>query len=327
VRIVVRGDGDGYRFQILLGPDGHELSVFVVHSDLVAWEADLAQARRASDHADQALMQPVAEMPFASLRGRVKFAMQKLAEKKMRFSFGVLEGVELVGKPEQPMVLSLGKADPAAALIADGASEQLTLELGWPRTDVSAPWDPENTGARNTDLHVMLGGLTGKSILGASAEQVTMTGLGLPPSFVEVRGTKIGQLTLNPSHGHKLDLTIKTLPGDQTRFEIAPRLDLALAFELAAIAGELEEVPEFLLDETYQLLLAGAAPVVVETVAEDSMGSGGGWKLVAGSLTLSTSARADATVTVPAGKCLGENAAPAPEAHPLLGNLAAVDCP
>jgi hypothetical protein len=47
---------------------------------------------------------------------------------------------------------------------------------------------------------------------------------------------------------------------------------------------------------------------------------------VAGSLSFSTSASAAATVQVPAGKCLSENADPAPGSHPLLGGLAAVDC-
>lgn len=327
VRIVVRGDGDGYRFQILLGPDKHELSVFVVHTDLLAWEADLAQARKAGEFADMALGQPVADMPFASVRGRVKLAAQKLAEKTMRLSFGVLEALELTGKPEQPMVFALGKSDPAWAVTADGAAERLTVELAWPRTDVSGPWDPEDTGARNTDLHVQIGGLTGKTVLGDGAEQATITGLGMPPSFVEIRGNKIFALTLNPSSGHKLDLTVKSLPGDEARFEITPRLDLSLAFKLQAIAAELDDAPAHLLDETYALLLAGATPVVVESVPGNASGFAGGFKLVSGSLKLSTSASAAATVEVPAGKCLSENPDPAPDAHPLLGSLAAVDCP
>ena len=325
IRIAVQGDGDGYRFQIMMGPDRFELSVFVVHSDLLAWEADLAQARKAGDFADQALGKPVAEVPFASLRGRVRFGLQQLGEKKVRFSFGVLEAIDLQGKAEEPMSFALGKSDPAIALTADGVAQQMGLDLAWPQTDVRAPWDPMDTGARNTDLHVSLGGLTGKSNLTAGAEQVVVQGLGIGSSFVAVRGNKIAELNFNASNGRKMDLTVKQLPDDQARFELSPRMDLSLAFRFNAIAAELEEVPEYVLDETYSLSLSGASPVVVETVAKSATADGG-FKLVAGSLTLSTSASAAATVQVPAGKCLGEIADPPPGSHPLLGGLAAVDC-
>jgi hypothetical protein len=325
VRIVVMGDGDGYRFQILLGPQKLELSVFVIHTDLLAWEADLGQARKAGDFASMALGKEVAEVPYASLRGRVRFALQQLGEKKVRFSFGVLEGIDLQGKPENPASFAIGKSDPALALTADGLAKQVGLDLAWPQTDVRGPWDPKDTGARNTDLHVSVGGLTGKSNLGEGAEQVVITGLGIGPSFVAVRGNKIGELAFNPSNGRKMDLTIDQLPGDQARFALSPRMDLSLAFHLQAVAAELDDVPQFLLNETYSLTLAGASPVVVETVASSATAEGG-FKLVAGSLTLSTSASAAATVQVPQGKCLGENPDPPPGSHELLGGLAAVDC-
>lgn len=326
VRIVVQGDGDGYRFQILLGPNKLELSVFVVHSDLLAWEADLDQARKAGDFANMALGKEVAEVPFASLRGRVRFALQQLGEKKVRFSFGVLEGIDLQGKPEEPMSFALGKSDPAIAVTADGLAQQIGLDVAWPQTDVRGPWDPMDTGARNTDLHVSLGGLTGKSNLTAGAEQVVINGLGVGPSFLAVRNSKIAELNFNASNGRKMDLTIKQLPGDQARFELSPRMDLSLAFRFKAVAAELTEAPpEYVLDETYSVSMSGASPVVVETVAK-SMTADGGFRMTAGSLTLSTSASAAATVQVPTGKCLGENPDPAPGAHPLLGGLMAVDC-
>ena len=328
VRIVVQGDGDGYRFQILLGPGKLELSVFVVHSDLLAWEADLDQARKAGDFANMALGKQVAEVPYVSLRGRVRFALQALGEQKVRFSFGVLEAIDLQGKPEDPMSFALAKSDPAIAVTADGMAQQIALDVAWPQTDVRGPWDPMDMGARNTDLHVSLGGLTGKSNLTAGAEQVVVNGLGIGPSFVAVRNSKIAELNFNASSGRKLDLTIKQLPGDQARFELAPRMDLSLAFRFMAVAAEMDEAPpEYLMNETYTVSMSGASPVVVETVAKSAMSAtGGGFKMTAGSLTLATSASAGSTVQVPQGKCLGENPDPAMGAHPLLGAFMAVDC-
>ena len=232
--------------------------MFVVHSDLLAWEADLDQARKAGDFANMALGKPVAEVPFASLRGRVRFALQQLGEKKVRFSFGVLEGIDLQGKPEEPMSFALGKSDPAIAVTADGVAQQMGLDVAWPQTDVRGPWDPMDTGARNTDLHVSLGGLSGKSNLTAGAEQVVINGLGIGPSFVAVRNNKIAELNFNASNGRKMDLTIKQLPGDQARFELSPADGPVAGVPLQGDRGGADRgAAEYVLDETYSLSMSG----------------------------------------------------------------------
>ena len=318
VRIVVRGDGDGYRYQVLMGPPRHELSVIIVHSDLLGWESDLYQSWQASDYAKTALGQASDPLPLSRLQGRVKAAVQKLGEEKAAIRFSVLEPLDLQGKPADPFGFAMAKADPVFAVTGDGATDQLTINLGVPRTDVRAPWDPKNVGAKNTDLHVALGGLHGQTTLVEGAEEASFTGLGIGASFVEVRSSRIFDLAFNPQHGNKMDLKVKSLPADGARFEIAPRFDLALGLKLAAIAAELSAMPPaHFLDEIYSVSLAGGSPSVVETGADMI-------KVVAGSLTLSSSASAS-TVTVPAGQCLAA-VDPAPGAHPLLGALAAGSC-
>ncbi len=49
VRIVVRGDGDGARFQFLIGPDKFELAALTVHSDLLALQTDLSDLKQGAD--------------------------------------------------------------------------------------------------------------------------------------------------------------------------------------------------------------------------------------------------------------------------------------
>jgi hypothetical protein len=80
-----------------------------------------------------------------------------------------------------------------------------------------------------------------------------------------------------------------------------------------------EAPPAPFLDETYSIVAAGGAPTVIEA-------SDAGFKLVAGSLTLATSADPAATVTVPAGQCLVGVETPADSAHALLGAFAAGSC-
>jgi hypothetical protein len=335
VRVLVRGDGDGYRFKVTLGPDRLELSTFVIHSDMLAWEADLDQARRATDFANQALGETAEAFPLAVLKGRIKVAVNKLGDNpgatKASISFGVLEALDIQGKADEPFAFALGQGDPALAVTGDGAAKQVTVKWAVPRADVKVPWDPRDTGARNTDLHVSIGGVTGETTLAEMAQQVTLRGYGFAPSFVAVRGMHIADMSFNPSTGNKADVSIEMLPDDQARFQISPRLDASLAFKFAAIASELDEMPpEFLMNETYTLLLDGASPAVVETVAEKTTATGsfaGGFKVVAGMLKLSTSSSAAATVAVPAGQCLTSNEMPPQGAHPLLGSLQAAACP
>jgi hypothetical protein len=320
VRVVVRGDGDGYRFKILLGPALYELATFVVHSDLLGWEADLFQAWQAGDFANMALGGQGEVMPFGRLQGRVKLAVQKLGPAKVSVSYGVLEAMDIQGKTDEPFAFSMAKSDPVLALTADGPAEQLTIKLGVPRTDVRAPWDPKSTGARNTDLHVALGGLFGETTISEGTEEVTFKGIGLAPSFAEVRFAHIVDVAFNPQSGNKMDLTVKSLAGGGSRFEISPRFDLSVGMKLKAVQADFAETPPAaFLDQTYSVVVAGGAPGVIEV-------TDAGFKLVAGSLTLATSADPAATVTVPAGQCLVDVEAPADTAHPLLGAVTAGSC-
>jgi hypothetical protein len=329
VRIVVTGDGDGYRFQILLGPDKYELSVIIVHSNLLGWEVDLAKARMATMFANTVLMndgeRASEPFPFAVLKGRLKVAVEKLAEKKVNLSWSVLEPLEVQDMDHHSFAMKM--ADPAISLTADGAAKTLTLQLNIPQTDLRAPWDPKDMGAQNSDLHVALGGLTGTTALSEMAEEVSFTGLGIGNSFVEVRSSKIFELTFNPASENKMNMKVTPITGDQARFEITPKLDLSLRFGLETVASEFNEPPEsFLQSQTYALVLMGGSRVVVETVA-DSETFEGGFKMVEGSLHLATTADAEATVDVPMGQCLTGVPEPADDAHPILGNLTAATCP
>ena len=327
IRIVVTGDGDGYRYQILLGPEKHELSTFIIHSDLVAWEMGLAEARSAADYANQTLGNEQEPFPFETFKGRVKFAAQKLGEEKVKLSSGVLEPLDIAGNADAPMAFKMGAADPAVAVTGDGVADTLMLEMAMPTLEVWAPWDPMETGASNKDLHVSVGGFYGKASLIEMQEQITLEGVGVGATSVKVRGTQIFGMAFNPQNNNRMDLTVKSLGEDQVRFEVAPRFDLGLTFNLAAIAADFSEPPpEFLQNEVYSIVFADGAPLALETVVENpATGFAGGFRVVGGTLTLSTSANPAATVSVPAGMCLTETE-PADGAHPLLGNLTSAAC-
>jgi hypothetical protein len=328
VRIVLTGDGDGYRFQILLGPQKYELSVFIIHSDLLAWEADLNMAKMATQYANMVLAGDAERrsepFPFATLKGRVKVALKKLGDKKASLSWSVLEAIEIQDMNHHSFAMK--PADPAMALTGDGVAKTITLKLAFPQTDLRAPWDPQDMGAQNSDLHVAIGGLHGESTLSEMAEELSFVGLGLAPSFVEVRTTKIFELGFNTTNANKMDLKIKPITGDQARFEITPRFDLSLKFGLESVASEFSSPPDSALQgQTYSIKMTGGSRVVVETMAETETFDGG-FKMVEGSLQLSTSADTNATVDVATGNCLTENPEPAEGTHPILGKVMEATC-
>jgi hypothetical protein len=333
VRLVTRTDGDGLRLTVLVGPARNELSAFVVHSDLLAWEVDFASGLRAVEFVNATLApnEPKKPYPFTRLEGRIKLAVQKLGEKKVKASFGILQPVAITADdPDSGFVsFSSAKSDPLFAITGDGVNKQAVVTVAVGQTEVTTPWDPSELGAKNADQRVSVGGLYGEATLTEGKKEVAFRGMGIGQTFVAVRGTHLFDLDFNPADGRRFDLLVKVGADDQPRFEVTPRFDLSLAFNLAAVAGELKnQPPSYLLHETYTVRLDGATPAVIEPArANDVAGFPGGLRVTAGTLTLATSANASATVTVPAGQCLtGKSPVPA-GAHELLGALAAVPCP
>jgi hypothetical protein len=331
VRLVTSVDGDGIRLAVLLGPARDELSVFVIHSDLLAWEIGFVSAKRAVDFANSTLSpnNPDKPYPFTRLEGRVRFALQKLGPKNVKVSFGILEAVDLEGKDAggSPMSLRSAKSDPLFALAADGVNNTATVGLALGQTDVTGTWDPQGHELQNGDLHVSIGGLYGEATFTEGKKEIDFKGAGIGQTFVAVRGTHIFDLDFNAAAGRKMDLVVKSLPGDLPRFELTPRFDLTLAFNLGAVAADFSEPPPaYASHEMYNVRFDGATPAVIEAVPQSATFAGG-LKVVAGALALSAASAPAATVTVAAGQCLtGQDPAP-PMSHEILGHLKSTTCP
>jgi hypothetical protein len=329
VRIVLRADGDGARFTVLLGPDRLELSAFVVHSDLLAWEMDLASAKKASDFADMTLGKPgqPEPSPVGRLEGRVKLALQKLGDKKVTASFGVLAPLAIESM-NPPQSFTTAKSDPLFAVTGDGVAKQLTFKLALGSTEVRGSWDPRSTGSPNQDLQVAIGGLYGETTISEGSKEMLWKGVGIGHTAVAVRGASIFEVDLNPADGRKLDLKL-TAPDKVARIEVTPKFDLTLGAKLGAVAGDFKDPPPaHLRDESYGIVLApGTAPPAVIELRGPSGDFKGGIKVVSGSLALSARGAPAARVSVPAGQCLTGLEMPPPGAHPILGGLTAVSCP
>ena len=64
-------------------------------------------------------------------------------------------------------------------------------------------WDPKGNAAANTDLHLVMAGLTGQITFTQATNDVKLTGLGFGPgpTYVEVRGRRIFSMDLNQQGG------------------------------------------------------------------------------------------------------------------------------
>lgn len=339
VRVAMTRDGDGSKLRVLVGAEKAELLAFIVHSDLLALELDLPQTKKAADIAEAALKDPsdptsgASEDKLQALEGKLRFEVDKLGEEKFRFAASVLKAVSLDVVDAMGGYLggfaTASRPGPVFAVTADGAAKTVDFALDVGQTQVKTTWDPNDTGAKNRDLSVVLGGLTGQLTARDDQEKVEIHGLGLGAgqTHVDVRGTPIFALDVNPSDGRKLDFTADASDAMRTAIELAPKLDVRVGFHLAAVQSELTDAPAAgTLDETYRFLAEGGSPVRLEVVPNDeTTGKGGGLKLAAGTLTFSSDKAPQATVTVPTGQCL-VNVDPAPGAHPVLGNLGAGSC-
>jgi hypothetical protein len=335
VRVVLRADGDGVRLTLEVGPDRLELSAFVIHSDLLAIEANLPKTYAATQYIDQTLGQggPMGGTDLEALEGVVRLSLQKGGEKKVTGALSVPAAIHVATRSASGDLgpdVHVAASSPALAMTADGVAQTVTLTENVGAVDVLTDWHPSGSGVSpNRDLDVSVGGLTGQTTFTEGARELKAIGLGVGATSLRVRGTSIFDLDLDPADMRRFDLDVTLDGAGEPHFAVTPRFDLSLAFHLAIVAADFareSQPPSYLLDETYGVRLdaGGAAASVASVPATPSFG--GGLAVGPGTLTLSSSKLA-APVVVPAGKCLTHQANPPPGAHPILGALAVVDCP
>ena len=306
------------------------LSVFVIHSDLLALEMDLPNAYQATQVIEQTLgTDSPSEAHFDALTGKIRVAVHKDGDKKVTFSGSVLEAIH-IGTLDSAGGLGpdvkLAASDPTIAVTADGKLQALTVKVDMGALDVLGDWDPMSVASPNRDLRVQVGGLHGQATFTEASDEIVATGVGVGATSVSVRGARIFDLGLNPNDAQPL----RCARVRQRRRADGGAADAALRsrprLPPGAVAAEYTTPPaSYYLDETYGVLLdnGGAAASVAAAPATSTFG--GGIKVTAGTLTISSTG-APQPVVVPAGKCLTGGATVPAGAHPVLGAFSVVDC-
>ena len=163
VRVVLRADGDGGRLTILIGPDRLELSTFIVHSNSIAVEVDLAKAYAATQEIDQTLgTDSPSTSHYDALSGKLRLSLTKNGEKNVTGAYSVLAAINVStldssGAPGP--AVQMAASDPTLSVTGDGVNQTLTAKVAMGRLDVSGDWDPQGMLAPNRDLHFSMGGV------------------------------------------------------------------------------------------------------------------------------------------------------------------------
>jgi hypothetical protein len=329
VRVSLRADDDGVRLAILIGPQRLELSAFVIHSDLLALEMDLARADEATQVISQTLGGDSPVGAHEALVGKIRLGIHKDGDRKVTFSGSVVEAIHIGALDANGAVgpdVKLAASDPTVAVTADGNVQTLTVKVDMGALDVLGDWDPMGVVSPNRDLRVHVGGLYGQATFAEATDDLMATGVGLGAVTVDAHGTRIFDLGLNPYDMARFDAHLYVNAAGQPEIRVLPRFDLDVGYHLGRVASEYATPPpSYVLDETYRVLLdnGGAATSVAAVPATGTFA--GGIKVTQGTLTVASTG-APQPVVVPAGKCLTGGATVPAGAHPVLGALAVVDC-
>jgi hypothetical protein len=215
---------------------------------------------------------------------------------------------------------------PVLSLSGEKMTQTLVLQLMLGSTELGSPWDPNGTGAANTDYKVAFTSVGARGKLLESARELDLSEVSLAGYTESVKGKKTLGVDVNPSTGGKLAIKAQIDQAGVPRFEVSPKLELVGEFDMSAVAGDFTKTPKpYLPNETFNLVLDGAGGAGRASVLTKG-GQFAGLEIGGGNLKV-TSTKASAPVQAALGKCVTRTRMPAAEGHPLLKLLAVVDCP
>ncbi|HEY3494075.1 MAG TPA: hypothetical protein VGK73_05285, partial [Polyangiaceae bacterium] len=322
---------DDVDVELLLTAERRHVVTLELHHDHLAVVADLAEIKAALDAAGEDAENLV------SLDGKVSLALSRNAERDYSVTANVLEEVVVVGSDDGgQMRFSLGESVPTAELRLDGNARRITGTIDAGRFTASGPLNafrdffdggteyddlgnplPEKT--YTGDIELVVAGLEATASYDGATDQLSLGGFGIgdASSTLKWNGITVAQLDLNAAAGRHFDLGIESPATGGPILTLSPSFDLSMLLNFAPLADQLGEVPAYVLNDTLRIFFAGENPRV--QVADDQ------FRVVSGTLELTSSSTPEANVSVAAGMCLVEVDPPV-SSHELLGSLQASAC-
>lgn len=332
VTVFMKAILDGVSLNFAVGPDKLEMSHIIVRLDGLEWRADWSKASVAADFINATLGKPGEpnSEKYRKLAGKTTLNIRKEAQRGVSITGTITEALEAIkinkDKKDVAQFTLASSMTPILSITGDGGAQSMSLELVFGAGEFKGPWDPNRTGAVNTDHRSYFTGFTARGRLTEKTKTVELSELNITDYVEEVRGLKTLTTVINPGAMGKVNILAQVESGGLARFEISPKLEIVADFKMGQLANDFTGQKPYLPDEVFNMVIGGtgAGPVHARLLKQGSQFAG--VEVGAGNLSI-TSNKSNASVAVPSGKCLTRAKAPAANAHPLLRNLAVVDCP
>jgi hypothetical protein len=314
---------DGLDLGFQFGPKRDEPVVLSFGQKTVAVVVDLGETKDTV----QFLVPESATMLPRVMVGRVELRLTENGAQDVTFSTGILDAIRIEIDGERGThSFSTAKATPLSKLRMDANAKRLSFDLNLGTTEYKGPYG----GTSSLSSQPVVYSLSGLSFAfnaeeGQNDFVIAHMGLGEAQSYMSLNGTKVFTADLNALSGRHFDLNLSRGANGLPLVRVLPEFDLATKFFLSPLKVDpTAEVPSFYEDESYRVRLSGGgSPSIRPVDANTATGFPGGLQVVSGELSLQGK---NASVTVPAGKCLVGKQTAAEGSHPLLGHFEARDC-
>jgi hypothetical protein len=348
IEISSRREGD-IDLVLTIGP--HSVGKIEAYRAKIAAEIDLGAAMDAAEALAAAGGEPMEEVT-GSIRGRVRAEIISNGPRDYTFQISIVSAIDIdatIGG--ETLMVDIGTSVPLLSVRLDGNAPKIVVESNTGRIEATIPLGAFSSGEvacpppPQGQPPEPCGGTSGLSLDGVMSISIGETHTqwtfdtsnevkaeyGLKGG-VQVRydGLPLLSYEVNPNNGEAFSARLVS-EDEGFLFAVSPLLDLRTTFNLRNLGEELDpETPDFLLEDSIQLILNGAPEPAVryrtysvtETTPEGTITTEkSAIEVVAGRLALS-SAAAGKTVVVEAGLCLDTIEAdpnqPAPHPFELL---------
>lgn len=212
---------------------------------------------------------------------------------------------------------SLAKSDPTIEFALNGNTKTVSATYNYGAIALLAPLKtlaqffdddppqglggavPEQPKTYTGVVELLVAGYTGTLSYTADTDKLSFKNMsyGNKAATLKHDGTLLASVDLNPDDGRSFDLVVEATPErDSASFSIDPTIDLNVTLNFAAVANQIDNIPEGLLNDKLRLWFTGNAPSF--SVSND------GLRMVSGALHLSSERTPESNIDVAEGQCL-----------------------
>ncbi|MFH0900205.1 MAG: hypothetical protein V2A73_06220 [Pseudomonadota bacterium] len=332
VRIKAVLAGDGIDVTIIIGPEKSEPIVLELRPRRLSVVVDLGEMVAAANHiAEISSDDGVSEEQITvTASGVIAVSLVVNGKQDVTLSVDIKKAINLEVKNDKEgefVTFSTEARQPLASIRAEGLEETISFLFNMGQTTLSMPWEMFNDESDAGGLFKLdLKGVSFAFRLNEKMSELEIEniGLGNGQSTIKLNDHTLIAVDLNKDASRRFDFSIAPDDPNLPLFSFDPEFDLLVYLNLAPLKDDGEDVPDFLIDETYEIKFNGTNPTAQPIEEDYATDTKGGIKIVSGTLTLSSS-KAKQPVVVSAGQCLVGDPVTDGE-HALLGAFAAGTC-